>query len=821
MSQLPIETVIPSLIEKLKHHSQLILKASTGAGKSTFLPLTLLRENLIDGKIIMLEPRRLAARNIANYLASQLGEKVGEQVGFRVRGEAKVSSRTRLEIVTEGIMTRMIQSDPELSDVGLLIFDEYHERSIHADTSLAFALEVQDALREDLKLLVMSATLEQAALQKLLPNAAYLESDGRLFPVETRYQPLKANQKLLDATENAIRQTLINETGSILVFLSGVGEIKQLEERLSDLSSEVILAPLYGQLEIRKQQQALMPAPIGQRKVVLATNIAETSLTIEGVRVVIDSGYENKASFDAKTGITKLEKKRIAQSASEQRKGRAGRLESGICIRLYSESQFKQQALVPTPEIESSDLSSLIVELAKWGVTQPSDLEWLTLPPNSNVQQAKELLKQLGQLDTQGQLTVFGEQSQHLGMDPRLSTILLRAKEMSLAHLNTALFLLPIIEDPAKSIKSKDVSYHLSLLLDGKYPKSNYYHQRAHRLAKMLLVNEDKELASPNCVGEVLVNGFPDRLAMAKGDSGQFQLSNGHGVQVDELENLAQSDYLVVVDLLKGVNNRSQVLLGASLTLPSLLDSCSDLLSEVEYVDWDEKNGRMLAEQRTQLGALVIKRQLIKSPDESKISEALLRMVQRQGLSSLNWSDTVEAFQSRLLCASIWLPELGLPLLDETYLLNDVDKWLQPFMNHIKSDKQLKELNIMEALEAYVGWNNMQLINEYLPSHYVLPTGTKAKIQYQLQSEPKISVRMQEVYGEAETPLLAKGTKKLMMELLSPAQRPLQTTSDLAGFWQGSYKEVQKEMKGRYPKHIWPDDPATHQATKKTKRHFN
>lgn len=359
------------------------------------------------------------------------------------------------------------------------------------------------------------------------------------------------------------------------------------------------------------------------------------------------------------------------------------------------------------------------------------------------------------------------------------------------------------------------------MLLDGKYPKSNYYHQRAHRLAKILLVNEDKELASPTYVGEVLVNGFPDRLAMAKGNSGQFQLSNGHGVQVDELENLAQSDYLVVVDLLKGVNNRSQVLLGASLTLSSLLDSCSDLLSEVEYVDWDEKNGRMLAEQRTQLGALVIKRQLIKSPDESKISEALLRMVQRQGLSSLNWSDTVEAFHSRLLCASIWLPELGLPLLDETHLLNDVDKWLQPFMNHIKSDKQLKALNIMEVLEAYVGWNNMQLINEYLPNHYVLPTGTKAKIQYQLQSEPKISVRMQEVYGEAETPLLAKGTKKLMMELLSPAQRPLQTTSDLAGFWQGSYKEVQKEMKGRYPKHIWPDDPATHQATKKTKRHFN
>lgn len=821
MSQLPIERVIPSLIEGLRHHSQIILKASTGAGKSTHLPLMLLKENVIEGKIIMLEPRRLAARNIANYLASQLGESVGEQVGFRVRGETKVSSKTRLEIVTEGVMTRMIQADPELSGVGLLIFDEYHERSLHADTSLAFSLEVQEALRDDLKILVMSATLDQESLKSLLPMALYLESDGRLFPVDTSYVPLKANQRIMEATELAIRRTLTNELGSILVFLSGVGEIKQLEEQLKDLPSDIVIASLYGQLDPRKQQQALKPAAKGQRKVVLATNIAGTSLTIEGIRIVIDSGYERKATFDVKTGITKLEQRRIAQSSAEQRKGRAGRLEPGLCIRLYSESQFLQQALLQSPEIESSDLSSLVLELSKWGVTNPLDLQWLTPPPNANTEQARSLLCQLGFIDLQGQLTALGEQSQRLGLEPRLAAIILQAQQHSIEHLHTALYLLPIIEEPAKSISSKDLSFHLSLLVDGKYPKQAYYQQRIQRLAKLLSVKEEAKLASIDIIGEVLAVGFPERLAMAKGSIGQFQLANGHGVQMDEIESIAQSDYLVVVDLLKGNQNRSYVFLAASLSKSSLMDVASHLITESEYVDWDEKSSRMVAENRRYLGKLILERKSISSPDPDKISFALLSMLKRKGLMCLDWNKDVQALHSRLQCCREWLPEISLPAMRESELLESADEWLLPFMNGIKSDKQLKTINLIDALEAYVGWDKIKQINEYFPTHYLLPTGTKAKICYELQSDPKISVRMQEVYGEAQTPLLAKGTKKLVMELLSPAQRPLQTTSDLAGFWNGSYKEVQKEMKGRYPKHIWPDDPATHQATKKTKRHFN
>ncbi len=821
MSQLPIERVIPSLIEKLQNHSQLILKASTGAGKSTHLPLMLLKEQVINGKIIMLEPRRLAARNIASYLASQLGEKVGEQVGFRIKGETKVSSQTRLEIVTEGVMTRMIQSDPELSGVGLLIFDEYHERSIHADTSLAFALEVQEALRDDLKLLIMSATLDQLALQVLLPRAAYLESDGRMFPVATSYIPLKTNQRIVEATEQAIRKTLLNEIGSVLVFLSGVGEIKQLEERLKDLSSDIVVRPLYGQLDAKKQQLALKPALKGERKIVLATNVAETSLTIEGIRIVIDSGYEQKATFDAKTGITKLEKKRIAQSSAEQRKGRAGRLEPGVCIRLYSESQYQQQPQVQIPEIESSDLSSLVLELTKWGVINPLDLQWLTPPPDGNIQQARSLLSQLNLIDKQGQLSILGEKSQQLNIEPRLAAALLQASTQSASHLQTALFMLPIIEEPAKSVQSKDLSFHLSLFLEGRYPKQTEYQQRVQRLARALSVKTDIDQVSIDLIGEVLALGFPDRLAIAKGTLGQFQLSNGHGVQVDEIESIAQSDYLVVVDLLKGSQNRSYVFLAASLSKSSLFSAVSHLMIEKEYVDWDEKSGRIVAEKRTYLGRVILQKERISSPDPDKISLALLNMLKRRGIESLDWNKEVQALHSRLLCCEEWLPEIPLPAMSEAQLLESAELWLLPFMNGIKNDKQLKSINLINALEAYVGWDAMTLINEYLPAYYLLPTGTKAKINYQLQSEPKISVRMQEVYGEAQTPLLAQGTKKLVMELLSPAQRPLQTTSDLAGFWRGSYKEVQKEMKGRYPKHIWPDDPANHQATKKTKRHFN
>lgn len=821
MSQLPIERVIPSLIDKLRTHSQVILKASTGAGKSTHLPLMLLKENVITGKIIMLEPRRLAARNIASYLASLLGEKVGEQIGFRVRGETKVSNKTRLEIVTEGIMTRMIQSDPELSGVGLLIFDEYHERSLHADTALAFALEVQEALREDLKLLVMSATLEHDALKQLLPQACYLESDGRMFPVTTQYQPLKVNQRIVEATESSIRKMLDEEKGSILVFLSGAGEIRQLEDRLRNVSSDVIVAPLYGQLEPKKQLQALQPAVNGKRKVVLATNIAETSLTIEGIRIVIDSGYERTATFDAKTGITKLEQKRIAQSSAEQRKGRAGRLEEGICLRLYSESQYQQLAISQTPEIESSDLSSLIVELTKWGVTDPLDLMWLTPPPDSNMNQGKELLCLLGLIDQQGKLTLKGEQAQRLGIEPRLATVLLQAKALSNEHLQTALHILPIIEESAKSIKSNDLSLHLSVFIDGKYPKQHYYQQRVSRLAKLMEVDVDLHNVSLALIGETLACGFPDRIAIEKGAVGHFQLSNGHGVQIDEIESIAQSEHLVVVDLLKGMQNRSQVFLAASLSRTSLNTVCASCIFDVEHVDWDEKSGRMIAEKRTYLNKILLSKERMSSPDKNKIAHALLSMVKRKGLDCLGWSSTTYSLLLRLRCMALWMPEHPLPPTNDDDLLSRLDEWLLPFMNGVNNDKHLKSINLKDALEAYVGWENIKLLNEYLPTHYVLPTGTKAAIVYDPQYEPKISVRMQEVYGEADSPLLAQGKKRLVMELLSPAQRPLQTTSDLAGFWAGSYRDVQKEMKGRYPRHIWPDDPASHAATKKTKRHFN
>ncbi|EFO47304.1 ATP-dependent helicase HrpB [Vibrio parahaemolyticus AQ4037] len=451
MSQLPIEAVMPQLLTAVKHQHQVILKAAPGAGKSTYFPLQLIQNQVVIGKVIMLEPRRLAARNIARYLAEQLGEQVGQRVGYRVRGETKVSASTQLEIVTEGVMTRMIQNDPELDGVDLLIFDEFHERSIHADTALALSLEVQEALRDDLKLVVMSATLDQEALQSLLPEACYIESEGRSFAVETRYAPLTANDHLSTVMAKNIESLMNKESGSLLAFLPGVAAIKQVQERLSHLPDDVEVCPLYGQLSFTEQQKAISPAEKGKRKVVLATNIAETSLTIEGIRLVVDSGLERVARFDLKNGLTRLEQTRIAQSSAIQRAGRAGRIEEGICVRLYSESQLKQQPQVPQPEILHSDLASLVMELAFWGTTDIHELKWLDIPSAAALRQAKQLLFSLGLITEQGQLTAEGKQAHDLGVEPRAAAMLIKSQSHSDKMVNVALAAVALIEEPERN----------------------------------------------------------------------------------------------------------------------------------------------------------------------------------------------------------------------------------------------------------------------------------------------------------------------------------------------------------------------------------
>ncbi|MBM5072143.1 ATP-dependent helicase HrpB [Vibrio parahaemolyticus] len=799
MSQLPIEAVMPQLLTAVKHQHQVILKAAPGAGKSTYFPLQLIQNQVVTGKVIMLEPRRLAARNIARYLAEQLGEQVGQRVGYRVRGETKVSASTQLEIVTEGVMTRMIQNDPELDGVDLLIFDEFHERSIHADTALALSLEVQDALRDDLKLVVMSATLDQEALQSLLPEACYIESEGRSFAVETRYAPLTANDHLSTVMAKNIESLMNKESGSLLAFLPGVAAIKQVQERLSHLPDDVEVCPLYGQLSFTEQQKAISPAEKGKRKVVLATNIAETSLTIEGIRLVVDSGLERVARFDLKNGLTRLEQTRIAQSSAIQRAGRAGRIEEGICVRLYSESQLKQQPQVPQPEILHSDLASLVMELAFWGTTDIHELKWLDIPSAAALQQAKQLLFSLGLITEHGQLTAEGKQAHDLGVEPRAAAMLIKSQSHSDKMVNVALAAVALIEEPERNVTN--IAHSLHRWLSGSHPKKSLLLKRAQSLAHKLDTTFSLREVDEDALPLVLSLAFPDRIAQQRANQfGRFALANGHGAECRPDDMLGGCEYLVAIDLMRSHSNSSQIHLACELDVNILQTTFDSLFSTEEVVDWDEKKGRLVAEKQRKLGQLVIERVSLPNPGKEKMTQALLTYVRRQGLSSLNWTPAAESLLERIRSAVDWLPEQAWPMFDEVSLLDSLDEWLEPYMTSVASVKDLSKINLVEALNARLGWPLNQHLDEWLPEHYQLPTGTKKRIRYQHGHEPVLSVRMQEVFGESTSPTVAIGRKRLVLELLSPAQRPLQVTSDLAAFWNGSYKDVQKEMKGRYPK---------------------
>ncbi|MGF1762276.1 ATP-dependent helicase HrpB [Aliivibrio kagoshimensis] len=815
---------MPSLLTALQKSRQIILSAPPGAGKSTRLPLALLKSGAIRGKIIMLEPRRLAARNIARYLAQQLGEPVGQTVGFRMRGENKTSQHTRLEIVTEGVMTRLLQADPELSEVGLLIFDEFHERSMHADTALAFSLDIQQALRDDLSIIVMSATLEVGALSSMLPEATYLESQGRCFSVEHRYVSTASNERLAVSVIKQVRLLLAQEQGSILVFLPGVAEIKHVVSGLSDLASDIDISPLYGQLDQKMQQRAILPVKKGGRKVVLATNIAETSLTIEGIRIVVDCGLERAAHFDLNTGITKLETQKIAQSSAVQRAGRAGRLEPGICIRLYSQESFGRMVKSPQPDILKSDLSSFILELAQWGVKEVNELSLLDIPTPASINQARELLSRLGLLDKEQRLTAMGREAQRLGCEPRYCSILLNARQWGESALQTALHLIPLLEEPYRGEKSIDlldhVNWSLSSTLRGDH-KQQQRTLRRHYFASKMKVSLDPGQIDRDWLGVLLAMGFPDRIALSKGEHGFFQLANGHGAVIADDQSLANSNAIVAIDLLKSSGSRSRIFLAHHCSISELQQKLPQLFSEVKWIDWDERRNTVVAELRLMLGSIVINTKPLTESDSSAINHAMLTMIRRKGLSSLNWSKSCHALLSRVRCAQLWLNEHDWPRMDDDALLDELELWLLPYMLNIKNIKGLNAINLLDALKTRIGWERMKIVEQQLPTQFLLPTGNHTPITYQEGVSPVISVRMQEMFGEQSSPTVANQRIKVTCELLSPARRPLQITQDLSGFWVGSYKEVQKEMKGRYPKHVWPDDPANHKATNKTKRHLN
>ncbi|WP_410678101.1 ATP-dependent helicase HrpB [Citrobacter europaeus] len=808
MTSLPVAAVVPELLTALDASSQVLLTAPTGAGKSTWLPLRLLEHRGIKGRIILLEPRRLAARNVAQRLAELLNEKPGETVGYRMRAQSCIGQQTRLEVVTEGVLTRMIQRDPELAGVGLVILDEFHERSLQADLALALLLDVQQGLRDDLKLLIMSATLDNGRLQQMLPDAPTIVSEGRAFPVERRFQPLAAHLRFDEAVAIATAELLRHESGSLLLFLPGVGEILRVQEQLATrVGSDVVLCPLYGALTLAEQRQAILPAPQGKRKVVLATNIAETSLTIEGIRLVVDCAQERVARYDARTGLTRLITQRISQASMTQRAGRAGRLEPGICLHLLAKEQAERAAAQGDAEILQCDLSGLLMELLQWGCTDPEQLNWLDAPPTINLQAAKRLLQMLGAL-AGDRLSATGQKMAALGNDPRLAAMLVSANNDDEAA--TAAKLAAILEEPPRG-----GSTDLAVAFSRNQPA---WQQRSQQLLKRLNVRNGHPDSA--LLPSLLAQAFADRIARRRGQEGRYQLANGMGAMLDADDASGRHEWLIAPLLLQGsASPDARILLALPLDIEALMQACPELLQQSDTIEWDETQGTLKALRRSRIGQLTVKVQPLAKPSEEELHQAMLNGIRDKGLSVLNWTPEAEQFRLRLQCAANWLPEYDWPAVDEDSLLATLETWLLPHMSGVHSLRALKALNVAQALRGLLDWSMLQRLDSELPAHYTVPTGSRIAIRYHEDNPPVLAVRMQEMFGEAKTPTIAQGRIPLVLELLSPAQRPLQVTSDLSAFWQGSYREVQKEMKGRYPKHVWPDDPANTAPTRRTKKY--
>ncbi len=810
VSELPVSEVLPALLAALAQSPQVLLAAPTGAGKSTWLPLQLLQQAKLPGQIIMLEPRRLAARNVAQRLAEQLGEQPGGTVGYRLRGENCSSAATRLLVVTEGILTRTLQRDPLLEGVSLVILDEFHERSLQADLALALLLDVQQGLRDDLKILLMSATLDNQQLRTLLPDAPFIASQGRSFPVIRRYASLNPQQRFEEAVAREVAQLLRDEPGSLLLFLPGVAEIERVKRELvSRVSDEVDLSPLYGALSLEAQRRAILPAAPGRRKVVLATNIAETSLTIEGIRLVVDSALERAAQFDVRSGVTRLLTQRISQASMTQRAGRAGRLAPGICLHLLPQEQALRAAAQSEPEILTSDLASLQLDLLQWGCQDAAQLQWLDSPPARSLQAARQQLQRLGALDSEGRLSARGRKMAQLGSDPRLTAMLCAAGDDVHAIASAAL-LVAILEDPPRS-GSVDLRDALNQPQPQWLRRARHWQQRLN--AGQGRVDADRFPA-------LLAAGFADRLAQRRGHSARYQLANGIGAMLDEHDGLSRYEWLIAPSLLQGASSAdARMLLALPVEMHALRQQCPQLVEQRTDVDWDDDKGTLRAWKREAIGALILRAQPQARPEPEILHPAMLRWIREKGLAVLGWTPEAEQLRVRLQCAAQWLPEEAWPTLDDDTLLASLEHWLLPEMGKVRDLKGLQSVNLVSALLHLLTWSQRQRLDTVLPTHYTVPTGSRLPIRYDAEKPPVLAVRMQEMFGEAQNPAVADGRVPLVLELLSPAHRPLQITRDLAAFWRGAYPEVQKEMKGRYPKHPWPDDPASALPTRRTKKY--
>lgn len=821
MKTLPIDSLLPEVRRALQAHGAAVIQAPPGAGKTTRVPLALLDEPWLKSrKLVMLEPRRLAARSAARHMAAELGVPVGGTVGYRVRMDTRVGPTTRLEIVTEGVLTRLLQDDPSLSAYGAIIFDEFHERSLHADLALALALEARSALRPDLKLIVMSATLDAAPVAALMGDAPVLTSEGRMYPVETRYLPGREREQLLPQVQLAVERALQEEEGSLLVFLPGVGEIRRLEQRLRErVKPGTLIAPLYGDLDNAAQDRAIEPASAGNRKVVLATSIAETSLTIEGIRVVVDAGRMRVPRFDPVSGMSRLITVRVSRASADQRRGRAGRLTPGVCYRLWRESE--QLAPANTPEILAADLAGLVLELARWGVTRPGDLRWLDAPPEAAFTQAQELLRELGALDGEGRITTHGCELLSLPLHPRLAHMVVRGKALGWGALACELAALLSEKDPLRLAPGEtqaDVHLRLQLMQrnDGESrSRTRLLHAAAMDLKRSIGVSlQDKGIGDE---GVLLALAYPDRIAQRRsGEAPRYLLANGRGALLMQGDGLGKSPWLAVAQL-DGEAREARVFLAARLSREDIEQHFSNQIVTGESVTWDEAHGAVLARRQRHLGALVLDDAPAGSVAPEAVTAALLDAIRQRGLDVLPWTPALRNLQARVAFLRKALGDEW-PDMSDAILLASLDGWLSPWMPGMSRLSHLDRLPLNDALMGFMDHAQRRALEEYAPSHIKVPSGSDIRVDYAEGDTPVLRVRLQELFGLADTPRLAKGRVPVMLHLLSPAQRPVQVTQDLKGFWQRTWPEVKKELKGRYPKHAWPEDPLTAPATRGARR---
>jgi ATP-dependent helicase HrpB len=826
--QLPVHALLEEIRELLTSSRSLIIEAPPGAGKTTIVPLALLQEPWLEGRrIVMLQPRRLAAKNAATRMASLLGEVVGETVGYRMRLDSRTSAATRIEVVTEGVLLRMLSEDPSLADVGVLIFDEIHERSLDADLGLSLVLHARETFGEAAtpRILAMSATLATAELTRVLQGPC-VRSEGRQFPVSVNYgRAAQPRERIVDRCLQTIYRALeAHKQSNLLVFLPGQGEIRQLAAQLQP-TPDVSIFPLYGDLSMQEQQRAIAPSPQGQRKVVLATNIAETSLTIDGVDVVVDAGLERVPRFDPNTGMSGLQTVKISQASSEQRRGRAGRLRPGHCYRLWSETQQQQLQPQQVAEIEQADLAPLALQILAWGVYGPDELTWLSAPPSGAYAQAIELLLRLGAVETVAAghtLTAYGRLMADIPSHPRIAHMLLAGKATGAAETACQIAAVLSERDPV-SRESADMRLRLDYLtgeLACPAPLRGW-RERCRQLASQLMRQLPEDLPAllqrperEQLPGFLLASAYPDRIARQR-HAGGYQLANGRSCQFAEPGTLSRNKWLAVAEVGGLRGRRGEVIRSAAALDPLLFDTVLDaLINSTTRVDWDQKSGVFVAERQRRCGALVLDRQRLPDvSDEDRIS-GLLTIIRSESMRNLPWRGAAQDFHARARLMTALAPDW--PSFEDDALLITLEDWLGPFLAPVRKLKQLKDLDLLAALRSRLSWEQQQQLEQWLPERLTVPSGSRVQIDYS-QSPPVLAVKLQEMFGCTDSPTLAEGRVTPVVHLLSPAGRPLQVTRDLAGFWASGYKEVKKEMKGRYPKHPWPDNPLEAAPTRHTR----